>query len=59
MSEQSNPYPLRIDPTIMKKIKFISKENGRSINKEIEVILKNIVNEFEKLNGIIEIDINS
>jgi len=40
MALQPNPYPLRIDNNVMDKIKEIAKENGRSVNKEIEFILK-------------------
>lgn len=53
MSIQANPYPLRIDKTIMDKFKVIAKNNGRSVNKEIEFILRGIVNEYEKQNGSI------
>ncbi len=51
MSTQANPYPLRIDKEVLDKIKFISKENGRSTNKEIEIILKSIIFKYEKENG--------
>lgn len=43
MALQSNPYPLRIDPEVMEKIKEIAKENGRSVNKEIEFVLKKYI----------------
>ena len=33
-------FSLRIHPVIMNKMKFIAKNNGRSLNKEIEQILK-------------------
>lgn len=51
MSKQINPYPLRIDETVFEKIRFIAIEDGRSINKEIEFILKKYVDEFESGNG--------
>ena len=37
---QANPYPLRLDDTVMEGIKALAKENGRSVNKEIEFALK-------------------
>ena len=37
---QANPYPLRIEETIMQAMKEIAKENGRSVNKEIEYALR-------------------
>jgi len=57
MSVQANPYPLRIDKTIMEKFKIIAKENGRSINKEIEMVLKEIIIEYENKNGVISLPI--
>lgn len=54
MSVQANPYPLRIDKTIMEKFKVIAKNNGRSINKEIEFVLRGIVSDYEKENGEIK-----
>lgn len=55
MANQANPYPLRIDKTIMDKFKFIAKENGRSINKEIEIALKNIISDYENEHGQITV----
>ena len=39
-------FTLRIHPLIMKKLKVIADHNGRSVNKEIEQILKWISNYF-------------
>ena len=33
MGLQANPYPLRIDKTLMAKFKVIANDNGRSVNK--------------------------
>ena len=46
MGLQANPYPLRIDKNIMDKTKYIAKENGRSVNKEIEIILRKNVSSY-------------
>lgn len=48
---QSNPYPLRVDKTIMDKFKVIAAENGRSVNKEIENAMKNVIRSYEQQNG--------
>ena len=53
---QANPYPLRIDKEILEKSKIIAKENGRSLNKEIEFLLKNAIKEYEAKNGTINVD---
>ena len=43
-------FSLRIHPVIMKKMK------GRSVNKEIEQILKWVVDDYENQKGKIKID---
>lgn len=48
---QANPYPLRVDKTIMDKFKVIAAANGRSINKEIEMLMKQTVAKYEQDNG--------
>lgn len=52
---QANPYPLRVDKTIMDKFKIVASENGRSVNKEIEFLMKRAVAEYEKMNGVISL----
>lgn len=52
---QSNPYPLRVDKMVMDKFKVISSSNGRSVNKELEMMMKSAINEFEKINGTIHV----
>lgn len=51
MALQANPYPLRIDKTIMQKIKIIAAHSGRSVNKEIEFQLKEVISAYEKEHG--------
>lgn len=55
MAVQANPYPLRIDKDIMKKTKVIAAVHGRSVNKEIEYILQEMIAEYEKTHGPIPI----
>ena len=40
MSMATARFTLRIHPLVMKKMKVIANYNGRSVNKEIEQILK-------------------
>jgi hypothetical protein len=44
-------FTLRIHPLVMKKMKVIADYNGRSVNKEIEQILKWIIDDFESKRG--------
>ena len=48
-------FSLRIHPVIMKKMKVIAENNGR-VNKEIEQILKWVVDDYENQKGKIKID---
>ena len=54
---QANPYPLRVDRTIMEKFKVIASNNGRSVNKEIEMLMKQVIADYEQNNGSIEIQV--
>lgn len=44
-------FTLRIHPIIMNKMKYIARSNGRSVNKEIEQILKWVVDDYERKYG--------
>ena len=46
---QPNPYPL------LEKFKVIAKAHGRSVNKELEMMIKSSVIQYEDLHGMIEI----
>ena len=52
---QANPYPLRVDMAIMEKFKVVAAENGRSVNKEIEMLMKRAIANYERDNGPIAI----
>ncbi len=47
-------FTMRIHPIVMEKMKYIAKNNGRSLNKEIEQILKWVVDDYERQFGRIE-----
>lgn len=49
-------FSLRIHPIIMQKMKVIAENNGRSVNKEIEQILKWVVEDYENQKGKIKIE---
>ena len=50
-----NHYPLRINPTLMDKLKHIAYESGRSINKEIEQLVIQHIKQYEEDFGIIDL----
>ena len=49
-------FTLRIHPLIMEKMKYIAETNGRSVNKEIEQILKWVISDYENKRGRIRIE---
>ena len=57
MAYKPNPYPLRVDERIMAKFKVIAKENGRSVNKELEMAMKSLIRSYERENGPIVINL--
>lgn len=40
-------YPLKIDKEVMEAIRELAKENGRSVNKEIEFALRQYIKAFQ------------
>lgn len=44
-------FTMRIHPIIMNKMKHIARNNGRSLNKEIEQILMWVVDDYERKCG--------
>lgn len=56
---QANPYPLRVDKLLMEKFKVISENNGRSVNKEIEMLMKQAILKYEQEHGSIKISISA
>ena len=48
-------YTLRVDRLYFQKFRYVAESEGRSANKEMEQFIKKRVNEFEKINGKIEI----
>ena len=48
-------YTLRIPQILLDKIGYIAEENGRSANKEIELMIKQRIKDYERENGAIEL----
>lgn len=49
-------YTLRIPKEYLDKIRYIAEENGRSANREIELMIKHRIADYEKERGTIELD---
>jgi len=55
MSSDLPRYTLRVPQLTLDKIRYIAEENGRSANKEIELLIKNQIKEYETQNGEISV----
>lgn len=56
MGTYKNPhFALRIPRELLDKIRYIAEVNARSTNREIELLIRNYVTEYEKSNGPIEV----
>ena len=51
MQSDLSKFTLRTDKELLKKFRFVAEYNARSANREIEVLMKKHVNEFEKKHG--------
>lgn len=49
-------FTLRISSELLSKISYIAEENGRSANREIEMLIKKHVADYEKKNGAIKME---
>lgn len=48
-------YTLRIPQEYLDKIRYIAEENGRSANREIELMIKHRISDYEKEHGEIRL----
>ena len=49
-------FTIRIDPVLLKKIRYVAEYNARSANREVETLIKSHVEKFEKEHGKITFD---
>lgn len=54
MGVQAAPYPLRLEPEVMEKLRVIAKDHGRSVNKEIEILARAHIAAYEAEKGVIQ-----
>lgn len=56
MATDTAKFTLRIDAELLKKFRFVADYNARSANRELEVIMKKHIAEFENTKGKITFD---
>ena len=49
-------FTIRIDPLLLRKIRYVAEYNARSANREVEMLIRNHIEKFEKENGVITDD---
>ena len=57
MPNEIAKFTVRTDSELLKKFRIVADYNARSANRELEVLMKNHVAEFEKKHGKIELEI--
>lgn len=56
MKNDTAKFTLRTDSDLLKKFHFVADYNGRSANRELEVLMKKHIAEFEKEHGKISLE---
>lgn len=49
-------FTIRIDPELLKKLRYVAEYNARSANREVETLIREHVAAFEKAHGDIIFD---
>lgn len=56
MEFEISKFTIRVNSILLKKFRYIAEYNARSANREIEVIMRKHIQEFENKHGKIHID---
>lgn len=56
MEFKLSKFTVRIDSELLKKFRYVAEYNARSANREIEVLIKQHISEFEQIHGKIEFE---
>ena len=51
---KNKTYPLRLDNDLMTKVKIIAEKEDRPVSKQLERIIKQYIEQYEKENGRIQ-----
>lgn len=57
MTSDVAKFTLRTDAELLKKFRYVAEYNARSANRELEVIMRRHIAEFEKQHGKIELEL--
>ena len=59
MASNLPQFTVRVDPLLLRKFRYVAEYNARSANREAETLIRQHVEDFEKLNGVITFDEDS
>lgn len=51
MTDNMVKFTFRVDDEVLKKFRYVAEYNARSANRELEVLVKKHITEFEKEQG--------
>lgn len=55
MPSQLPKFTFRVDSETLDKLRFIADNNFRTVNKELEMLVKKYISEYESSNGVIHL----
>lgn len=56
MPSDLSKFTVRTDCELLKKFRYVAEYNARSANREIEVLMKKHIADFEEIHGSIEFE---
>ncbi len=56
MKDSLARYTFRVNPILLEKLHYVSEADGRSVNKELEWLVRQYIETFEEKYGEIKID---
>jgi len=56
MKKDDKHFTIRVDEELLRKFKYVAKEDGRSMNKELLFLIRDNIEEFEAEHGEIPVD---
>lgn len=57
MASNLPKFTIRIEPELLKKIRYVAEYNARSANREVEFLIRHHVKNFEQQHGEIKFDL--
>jgi hypothetical protein len=56
MAAETAKFTLRVSAEQLKKFRYVAEYNARSANRELELLMRTHISEFEKVHGEIEFE---